>query len=51
MFRAAVFNVSTSACVASWSTGFVAGCVCDVYDMCVTWVVVWAVVRTCSSIA
>jgi hypothetical protein len=51
VFGAAVFDVSTSAWVASWSVGFVAGCGCNVCGMCVTWVVVWAVVGTCSSTA
>jgi hypothetical protein len=51
-----VFSASTSVCTASCSIGsvaviwrFVDGCGCSVCGMCVAWVVVWAVVRTCSS--
>jgi hypothetical protein len=51
VFKAAVFNASTSTWVAVWSIGFVAGCGCNVCCMCVTWVVVWTVVGTCSSTA
>jgi hypothetical protein len=56
VFQAEVFNASTSTWVVGWSIGFVAivqrfvdGCGCSVCGMCVAWVVVWAVVGTCSS--
>jgi hypothetical protein len=51
VFEAAVFDTSTSIWVAGWSIGFVAGCGCNDCGMCVTWMVVWAVVGACSSIA
>jgi hypothetical protein len=49
---AEVFNASTSVWVVGWSVAivwrFVASCRCSVCGMCVVWMIVWAVVGTCS---